>query len=78
MATYKLSYDKMKQLERVVGEYPAYKFKIISKKLYDENFKLLKEHYLNLNFGKIMLSKLTSAFLISSTWSSDGSLPSIK
>ena len=59
MATYKLSYDKMKQLERVVGEYPAYKFKIISKKLYDENFKLLKEHYLNLNFGKIMLSKLT-------------------
>ena len=59
MATYKLSYDKMKQLERVVGEYPAYKFKIISKKLYDENFKLLKEHYLKLNFGKIMFSKLT-------------------
>ena len=59
MATYKLSYDKMKQLERVVGEYPAYTFKIISKKLYDENFKLLKEHYLKLNFGKIVLSKLT-------------------
>ena len=59
MATYKLSYDKMKQLERIVGEYPAYKFKIISKKLYDENFKLLKEHYLKLNFGKIMFSKLT-------------------
>ena len=59
MATYKLSYDKMKQLERVVGEYPAYTFKIISKKLYDENFKLLKEHYLKLNFGKIMFSKLT-------------------
>lgn len=59
MATYKLSYNKMKQLERIVGEYPAYKFKIISKKLYDENFKLLKEHYLKLNFGKIMFSKLT-------------------
>ena len=59
MATYKLSYDKMKQLERIVGDYPAFKFKLISKKLYDENFKLLKEHYLSLNFGKIMLSKLT-------------------
>lgn len=59
MATYKLSYDKMKQLERIVGEYPAFKFKLISKKLYDENFKLLKEHYLKLNFGKIVLSKLT-------------------
>ena len=59
MATYKLSYDKMKQLERIVSDYPAFKFKLISKKLYDENFKLLKEHYLNLNFGKIMLSKLT-------------------
>ena len=59
MATYKLSYDKMKQLERIVGDYPAFKFKLISKKLYDENFKLLKEHYLKLNFGKIMLSKLT-------------------
>ena len=59
MATYKLSYDKMKQLERIVGDYPAFKFKLISKKLYDENFKLLKEHYLNLNFGKIMLFKLT-------------------
>lgn len=59
MATYKLSYDKMKQLERVVGDYPAFKFKLISKKLYDENFKLLKEHYLKLNFGKIMFSKLT-------------------
>ena len=59
MATYKLSYDKMKQLERIVGDYPAFKFKLISKKLYDENFKLLKEHYLTLNFGKIMLSKLT-------------------
>ena len=59
MATYKLSYDKMKQLERIVSDYPAFKFKLISKKLYDENFKLLKEHYLNLNFGKIMFSKLT-------------------
>ena len=59
MATYKLSYDKMKQLEHIVSDYPAFKFKLISKKLYDENFKLLKEHYLNLNFGKIMLSKLT-------------------
>lgn len=59
MATYKLSYDKMKQLERIVSDYPAFKFKLISKKLYDENFKLLKEHYLKLNFGKIMLSKLT-------------------
>lgn len=59
MATYKLSYDKMKQLERVVSDYPAFKFKLISKKLYDENFKLLKEHYLKLNFGKIMFSKLT-------------------
>lgn len=59
MATYKLSYDKIKQLERIVGDYPAFKFKLISKKLYDENFKLLKEHYLNLNFGKIMFSKLT-------------------
>lgn len=59
MATYKLSYDKMKQLERIVSDYPAFKFKLISKKLYDENFKLLKEHYLKLNFGKIMFSKLT-------------------
>ena len=59
MATYKLSYDKMKQLERIVSDYPAFKFKLISKKLYDENFKLLKEYYLNLNFGKIMFSKLT-------------------
>ena len=59
MATYKLSYDKMKQLERIISDYPAFKFKLISKKLYDENFKLLKEHYLKLNFGKIMLSKLT-------------------
>lgn len=59
MATYKLNYDKMKQLERIVSDYPAFKFKLISKKLYDENFKLLKEHYLKLNFGKIMFSKLT-------------------
>ena len=59
MATYKLSYDKMKRLERIVSDYPAFKFKLISKKLYDENFKLLKEHYLKLNFGKIMFSKLT-------------------
>lgn len=58
MATYKLSYDKMKQLERIVSDYPAFKFKLISKKLYDENFKLLKEHYLKLNSGKIMFSKL--------------------
>ena len=59
MATYKLSYDKMKRLERIVSYYPAFKLKLIYKKLYDENFKLFKEYYLKLNFGKIMFSKLT-------------------
>ena len=59
MATYKLSYDKMKQLEHIVSDYPAFKFKLISKKLYDENFKLLKDNFLSLHFGKIVISKLT-------------------
>jgi len=57
MATYRLSYDKLKQLERIASDYPAYTFKIMAEKLYDKNFELLKEHYLNLNFGKILLWK---------------------
>ena len=62
MATYELSYDKRKQLEQLIIEFPPYKFKDISKKLYEKNLQLLVDWHLDIWEGQISFKHKTLSY----------------
>ena len=59
MAYYKLTQSKLDEIEKVLSEVKPYQLKNVANNIYKMNFNRLKEHFLNLYGGNIVLHKMT-------------------
>ena len=59
MAYYKLTQSKIKDIEKVLAEVKPYQLKNVANNIYKMNFNRLKEHFLNLYGGNLVLHKMT-------------------
>jgi hypothetical protein len=59
MAYYKLTQSKLDEIEKVLAEVKPYQLKNVANNIYKMNFNRLKEHFLNLYGGNLVLHKMT-------------------
>lgn len=59
MAYYRLTQSKLDEIEKVLAEVKPYQLKNVANNIYKMNFNRLKEHFLHLYGGNLVLHKMT-------------------